>query len=92
MGVEDSDVLAKNQVVDTVMRRWPGTIRVFLDYRMHCIGCPVGHLHTVEEACSEHGIELGALLDDLREAARHNQVGCSGPDDSGVPSASKNSL
>ena len=27
--------------VDDVMRRWPATIRVFLDFRMGCVGCPI---------------------------------------------------
>ena len=33
--------------VDEVMRRWPATIRVFLDFRMGCVGCPIGGFHTV---------------------------------------------
>ena len=49
------------QTVDDVMRRWPSTIRVFLDFRMHCVGCPIATFHSVEEACSEHGIDLRDL-------------------------------
>lgn len=52
--------------VDEVMRRWPATIRVFLDYRMRCVGCPVACFQTVEEACREHGVECGPFLADLR--------------------------
>ena len=48
--------------VDDVMRRWPGAIRVFLDHRMACIGCPIARFHTVEEACSVYGLERGAFL------------------------------
>ena len=56
--------------VDDVMRRWPATIRVFLDRRMHCVGCPIACFHTVEDACREHDIDHAAFLADLRTAAR----------------------
>jgi hybrid cluster-associated redox disulfide protein len=36
------------------MRRWPATIRVFLDYKMRCVGCPIAGFHTLEEACRDH--------------------------------------
>ena len=28
-------------LVEDVMSRWPATIRVFLDFRMGCVGCPI---------------------------------------------------
>jgi hybrid cluster-associated redox disulfide protein len=55
--------------VDDVMRRWPATIRVFIDFRLRCVGCPIGGFHTVADACREHGVEPAALLAALREAA-----------------------
>ena len=42
-----------SQFVDDVMRRWPATIRVFLNYRMRCVGCPIACFHTIEDACRE---------------------------------------
>ena len=74
------------QTVDDVMRRWPSTIRVFIEFRMHCVGCPIATFHSVEEACSEHGIDLEAFLRSLHRAV---QV----PVEAGLdwPSASANS-
>jgi hybrid cluster-associated redox disulfide protein len=60
-------------LVDEVMRRWPATIRVLLDHRMRCVGCPIACFHTVDDACREHGTDLARLLADLRAAAAHNQ-------------------
>ena len=59
-----------DQLVDDVMRRWPETIRVFLDYRMHCVGCPVSRFHTVADACREHCVDMDDFLADLRIVAR----------------------
>lgn len=61
--------ISEDQSVDSVMRRWPPTIRVFLAYRMLCVGCPVGPLHSLAEACALHGIEPVGFLRDLNQAA-----------------------
>ena len=53
-------------LVDDVMRGSPATIRVFLDFRMNCVGCPITSFHSVEEACQEHGIDVATLLAALR--------------------------
>ena len=49
------------------MRTAPHTIRVFLAFRMACVGCPIATFHTVDDACREHGIDrekfLAALCD-----------------------------
>jgi hybrid cluster-associated redox disulfide protein len=54
--------------VDDVMRRWPATIRVFLAFRMNCVGCPIAGFHTVDDACHEHGAAPGDFLSALRRA------------------------
>lgn len=61
--------IREDQLVDDVMRRHPATIAVFLHWRMHCVGCPVGQIHTVSDACLEHDADLDLFLADLRRAA-----------------------
>lgn len=56
-------------LVDEAMRRWPNTIRVFLDFGFHCVGCPIGCFHSVADACQEHDAELEPFLQALRLAA-----------------------
>jgi hybrid cluster-associated redox disulfide protein len=58
-----------DSLVDEIMREYPETIRVFLDYRMNCVGCPIGTLHTVNDSCREHGVDAGEFLGALRAAA-----------------------
>jgi hybrid cluster-associated redox disulfide protein len=52
----------EEMTVDEVMQCWPATIRVFLDFRMSCIGCPIACFHTVGDAAREHGIEIRMFL------------------------------
>ena len=52
--------------VDTIMRRWPATIPIFIRQGMHCVGCPVGGLHTLDDAAHAHRIEPDVLLASIK--------------------------
>jgi hybrid cluster-associated redox disulfide protein len=58
--------IASHSLVDDVMSRSPATIRVFLDFRMSCVGCPIAGFHSVDDACREHGIDRENFLAALR--------------------------
>ena len=60
--VPDADLM-----VDEVIRRWPSTIRVFLDFRMRCVGCPIATFHSIDEACDEHRADTAAFLSKLQD-------------------------
>jgi hybrid cluster-associated redox disulfide protein len=53
-------------LVDDVMRHSPGTIRVFLDFRMNCVGCPIASFHSIEDACREHSVDIATFVAALR--------------------------
>lgn len=81
---------ASELTVDTVMQRWPATIRVFLDFGMHCVGCPIATFHSVDDACREHAIELAVFIGALQTAAVAVQVSRPAAADRDCPSASPN--
>jgi hybrid cluster-associated redox disulfide protein len=58
-----------DDIVGKVMTVAPATIRVFLDFRMGCVGCPISAFHTVDDACKEHGVDRDEFLAALRAAA-----------------------
>ena len=59
-------MLTPDMTVDQVMNRWPASIRVFMDFRLNCVGCPIATFHSVDEASREHGIDSDAFLLALR--------------------------
>jgi hybrid cluster-associated redox disulfide protein len=73
--------------VEEVMRRWPSTVRVFLNFGMNCVGCPISTFHSVDEACGEHHVNLQIFLGRLGAAALNPQVAATGRE---WPSASPN--
>lgn len=58
-----------DSLVDDIMRHFPATIRVFIDFRMNCVGCPIASFHTVNDSCREHGVDEAAFLRALIAAA-----------------------
>jgi hybrid cluster-associated redox disulfide protein len=67
---ERMDDALRDISVSEIMRRWPGTIRVFLDLHLYCVGCPIGVFHTLADAADEHGIERSLLETRIGEAIR----------------------
>ena len=57
-----------DDLVDDIMRTAPRTIRVFLAFRMACVGCPIATFHSVDEACHEHGVDRDSFMTALRNA------------------------
>lgn len=57
--MRDRDIC--DTTVSEIMHRWPGTLRVFIDRRLHCIGCPIGEFHTLSDAAIEHGLSAEEL-------------------------------
>jgi hybrid cluster-associated redox disulfide protein len=51
-----------DDLVDDVMSRSPQAIRVFLQFRMRCVGCPIACFHTIDDACREHGVDRAAFF------------------------------
>jgi hybrid cluster-associated redox disulfide protein len=62
-------MIESHLLVGDVMRHWPATIRVFLDFRMSCVGCPIASFHDIEDACREHGVDRPSFLIALSNAA-----------------------
>lgn len=48
--------------VAEIMSNWPATIRIFIDHRMHCVGCPISPFHTLPDAAGEHALDLDPLI------------------------------
>lgn len=58
-----------DDLVDDVMSRSPATIRVFIEFRMRCVGCPIACFHTVDDACREHGVDRDTFFKALCASA-----------------------
>ncbi|SMX25306.1 DUF1858 domain-containing protein [Boseongicola aestuarii] len=53
--------------VATIMRQWPDTIPVFLEFKMLCVGCPFASFHTLASACDLHPVKRSRVSSRLEE-------------------------
>lgn len=45
----------------TIMAKWPETMRLFVGWRLHCIGCPISGFHRLANSAREHGYPVEVL-------------------------------
>jgi hybrid cluster-associated redox disulfide protein len=57
-----------DMLVKTLVEQYPETIRVFIQYRLHCVGCQISGFHTITDTAREHSTEIEPLLHDLNLA------------------------
>lgn len=62
--------ITKGMKIYDAIKRFPETERTFIKYGLHCVGCEVSTIETIEEAAATHGIrDLETLMSDLNRAA-----------------------
>jgi len=54
--------------VKEVLDRYPEALPVFMDIGLLCVGCPAEAFHTMEDVAREYHLELGPLLQRIRNA------------------------
>ncbi|MDG4853704.1 MULTISPECIES: DUF1858 domain-containing protein [unclassified Mesorhizobium] len=60
--------LDDDATMDGIMRGTPAAIRVVLQHRMLCVGCPIASFHTISDAAREHDLDEDRLRRDLEAA------------------------
>lgn len=53
--------------IGQVLKKYPRTAFVFIDYGLHCVGCPMIMSETIEEAAKLHHFDLKKFLEDLNK-------------------------
>lgn len=65
-------IITKEMTISEVAKKYPKTNFVFMDYGLHCIGCPAAPDETIEEAAIVHHLDADKLLKDLNKVAAEN--------------------
>lgn len=57
----------KKMTLGQVLSADRGTARIFMEFGMHCLGCPHAVAESIEEACMVHGANADELVHQLNE-------------------------
>lgn len=59
--------ITPDMIISDVLKMDKGTVPIFLNAGMHCLGCPSSSGESIEDACAIHGIDTDKLVKDLNE-------------------------
>ena len=57
----------KSMSIGDVLNIHRGTARIFMQFGMHCLGCPHAIAESIEDACAVHGANADELVHQLNE-------------------------
>lgn len=58
-------MITKDMLITQVLELDRDTAPILMDSGMHCLGCAMAHMESIEQACAVHGIDVDALVDQL---------------------------
>jgi len=53
--------------IGEVVRTYPQTVEILMDFGMGCVGCPASQAETLEQAAMVHGFDVDELMEKLNE-------------------------
>ena len=57
--------VTKQMSIGQVLNMDRGTARIFMEFGMHCLGCPHATAEAIEDACAAHGADADTLVEKL---------------------------
>lgn len=62
--------ITKDMTIGEVVSKYPGTIAVFMQQGLHCIGCGIAQFESIEQGAAAHGIDVKKLIAELNKVAK----------------------
>ena len=69
--MEATQTITADMSIGDVVREHPNTIQVFMQYGL---GCALARFENIGQGAQAHGIDVGALIEDLNKAVPQPQV------------------
>lgn len=59
--------LSKHMTIGELVRSYPQTVEVLMNFGMGCVGCPASQAESLEQAAMVHGFDVEELMEKLNE-------------------------
>ena len=60
-------VIKKTMNIGELMRLDPNVAPVLMGFGLHCFGCPMSQMETLEEAADVHGVDVDLMIEKIQE-------------------------
>ena len=57
----------KTMQIGELLRLNPNVKEVILGYGLHCFGCPMSQMETLEQAAAVHGVDADLMVEKINE-------------------------
>ena len=57
----------KDMQIGELLRLNPNVKDILIGFGLHCFGCPMSQMETLEEAAMVHGVDTDLMLDKINE-------------------------
>lgn len=64
---DEPPMITKDMSIGQVLQMDRGTAKIFMEFGMHCLGCPHATSESIEQAGAVHGINVDELVHQLNE-------------------------
>ncbi|NSW92606.1 MAG: DUF1858 domain-containing protein [Firmicutes bacterium] len=59
--------ITSDMIISEVLKLDKGTVPIFLNNGLYCLGCPSASGESIEDACEIHGLDCDKLVKELNE-------------------------
>ena len=70
--MEKNKKITKNMLIEDVVLKHPDVASIFFAYGLHCVGCHISSMETIEEGAKGHGMgdgEINMMINDANKLA-----------------------
>lgn len=58
-------MITKDMTIGELVRSYPESPRILMEFGMMCVGCPSSQGESIEDAAMVHGMDINALMEAL---------------------------
>lgn len=59
--------ITKQTQIGEILRINPNVKEILLGFGLHCFGCPMSQMETIEEAAAVHGVDVDLMVEKINE-------------------------
>jgi len=66
-------MITKDSIIGDVLKKYPDTAEVMFKHGLHCIGCRVSAVESIENGCKVHGMDekqIEALVKEINKVVK----------------------
>ena len=65
--------IKKEMTFEEIMKEYPETIEILFEHGMHCIGCSMAGMETLEQGAMAHGLDVDNIIKEMNAKIKNGK-------------------